>query len=60
MILVDETTKFIEDHVETNGVDPFLAYVALGSVHVPHSPPDRYLAEIKLLEYTQQNIWMCC
>jgi hypothetical protein len=48
MILVDETTKFIEDHVETNWVDPFLACVALGSVNVPHSPPDRYLGGDKI------------
>ena len=43
MILVNETTAFIEDHLQKGEDDPFFAYVALGSVHGPHSPPDRYL-----------------
>jgi len=43
MILVNETTKFIENHLDSGGEDPFFAYVAMGAAHIPHSPPDRYL-----------------
>jgi arylsulfatase A-like enzyme len=43
MILVNETIKFLNEHLETRRSSPFFAYVALGSVHVPHSPPLRYL-----------------
>ena len=43
MIVVNETEKFIDDHLRTNSSQPFFTYVALGGVHVPHSPPDRYL-----------------
>jgi arylsulfatase A-like enzyme len=42
MILVNETEKFLDDHIE-NTNDPFFLYVALGSVHIPHSPPRHYL-----------------
>jgi arylsulfatase A-like enzyme len=43
MILVNETTKFIDEHLDENLSQPFFAYVALGAVHIPHSPPYRYL-----------------
>ena len=43
MILVNETIKFVEDHVDSNPDKPFFAYVALGAVHTPHSPPYKYL-----------------
>lgn len=43
MIVVDETAKFIDDHLEKNENKPFFAYVALGAVHEPHSPPKTYL-----------------
>jgi arylsulfatase A-like enzyme len=45
MILVNETTKFIDDHLDNrlNADDPFFTYVALGSVHAPHSPPNHYI-----------------
>ena len=55
MILVNETIAFIDNHLiqqeqeketllsSSSSPTPFFAYVALGSVHVPHSPPDRYL-----------------
>jgi arylsulfatase A-like enzyme len=43
MILVNETIKFVEDHVDSNTDKPFFAYVALGAVHAPHSPPYKYL-----------------
>ena len=39
MILVNETEKFIDDHINDRPSDPFFAYVATGSVHLPHSPP---------------------
>lgn len=41
-ILVNETSQFIHDHLEDRPEDPFFAYIALGSVHIPHSPPTKY------------------
>ena len=44
MVLVNETERFIDSHLSsTRQDDPFFAYVALGSVHLPHSPPYSYL-----------------
>ena len=43
MILVNETTRFIDEHLAATPSDPFFTYVALGSVHVPHSPPNHYM-----------------
>lgn len=43
MILVNETNAFLDLHMKTRKHDPFFAYVALGSVHIPHSPPRKYL-----------------
>jgi len=43
MMLVNETTRFIDEHLAEKTSEPFFAYVALGAVHVPHSPPDHYL-----------------
>jgi len=45
MILVNETEAFIKNHLQTRPEDPFLTYVALGGVHTPHSPPDKYMNE---------------
>ena len=43
-ILVNETTKFIDQHlVNSQTGDPFFVYVPLGAAHTPHTPPDRYL-----------------
>jgi len=42
-IVVEETLEFIENHLQRSPDKPFFAYAALGSVHVPHSPPDVYL-----------------
>mmetsp|Transcript_6510 Transcript_6510/g.12260 ORF Transcript_6510/g.12260 Transcript_6510/m.12260 type:complete len:419 (+) Transcript_6510:2115-3371(+) len=42
MILVNETISFLDDHMSTRPNDPFFAYVALGQVHIPHSPPKHY------------------
>jgi Arylsulfatase A and related enzymes len=43
MILVNKTLSFFEEHEHTRPNDPFFAYVALGQVHLPHSPPQYYL-----------------
>jgi len=43
MILVNETIAFIDNHLENSADQPFFTYVALGSVHIPHSPPNFYL-----------------
>jgi arylsulfatase A len=43
MILVNETEKFIDNHLKSRSEDPFFTYLALGAVHTPHSPPDHYL-----------------
>jgi arylsulfatase A-like enzyme len=39
MILVNETIAFVDNHLDDKPDDPFFAYVALGGVHIPHSPP---------------------
>mmetsp|Transcript_10454 Transcript_10454/g.14774 ORF Transcript_10454/g.14774 Transcript_10454/m.14774 type:complete len:624 (+) Transcript_10454:91-1962(+) len=41
--LVKETERFLDDHQDRRKDDPFFAYVALGSAHIPHSPPRKYL-----------------
>ena len=43
MILVNETEKFLDEHLENNSEKPFFTYVSLGSVHGPHSPPYEYI-----------------
>lgn len=43
MIVVNETSKFIDKHMEETPSQPFFTYVALGAVHIPHSPPYHYL-----------------
>ena len=43
MILVNETESFVEHHLIKRPDDPFFTYVALGSVHAPHSPQYQYL-----------------
>ena len=51
-ILVNETEAFLDDYLSrrTNesSTDPFFAYVALGAVHGPHSPPNTYLDGTKV------------
>jgi arylsulfatase A-like enzyme len=42
MILVNETRRFLDDHMKKRKDDPFFAYVALGNVHTPHAPPKKY------------------
>ena len=49
MILVNETEKFLERHVQNNNSSqPFFTYVSLGGVHIPHSPPDKYIDGSKI------------
>ncbi len=43
MILVNETEKFLDMHLQNQADKPFFSYVALGSVHTPHSPPNKFL-----------------
>lgn len=43
MIVVNETEKFIDQHIGSGADNPFFVYAALGAVHGPHSPPDFYL-----------------
>mmetsp|Transcript_8380 Transcript_8380/g.10603 ORF Transcript_8380/g.10603 Transcript_8380/m.10603 type:complete len:570 (-) Transcript_8380:138-1847(-) len=42
MRLVNETKIFLDSHLASSD-KPFFGYVALGSVHTPHSPPDKYI-----------------
>mmetsp|Transcript_12143 Transcript_12143/g.14122 ORF Transcript_12143/g.14122 Transcript_12143/m.14122 type:complete len:335 (+) Transcript_12143:845-1849(+) len=43
MIVARETKRFIRIHKQKKKPnDPFFAYVALGGVHIPHSPPRQY------------------
>ncbi len=59
MILVNETEKFIDDHLVLNPDQPFFAYVALGAVHVPHSPPYRYIDGSRVRkEYASRHLDM--
>jgi len=49
MTLVNETIHFLDDHLASaRADDPFFAYVALGAVHLPNSPPDLYFNESKV------------
>ncbi len=42
-IIVNETARFIDDHLESNRKnDPMFIYASLGAVHTPHSPPNAY------------------
>jgi hypothetical protein len=45
MIVVNETEKFIDEHLQSNDLSkkPFFAYLPLGAAHQPHSPPYHYL-----------------
>ena len=43
MILVKKTKSFINFHLKKMPDKPFFTYVALGSVHVPHTPANEYL-----------------
>eukprot|EP00928_Gymnodinium_smaydae_P097404 TRINITY_DN8820_c0_g2_i1.p1 TRINITY_DN8820_c0_g2~~TRINITY_DN8820_c0_g2_i1.p1 ORF type:complete len:610 (+),score=32.45 TRINITY_DN8820_c0_g2_i1:39-1868(+) len=43
MILVNETIRFVDDHLATRPDQPFFAYVSLGTAHTPHSAPFFYL-----------------
>ncbi len=36
MALVNETARFLDDHEMNRQDSPFFAYIALGSVHIPH------------------------
>lgn len=42
MKMVHEAKRFIRLHKKKKPNDPFFAYVALGGVHLPHSPPREY------------------
>ncbi len=42
-VLVKETEAFVEEHLQKRPSDPMFMYVALGSVHEPHSPPVSYM-----------------
>ncbi len=43
-IIVNETAKFIDDHLASNRKDdPMFLYASLGAVHTPQSPPNLYL-----------------
>ena len=43
MILVNETSEFIERHLQESSEKPFFAYVGFGAVHSPHAPPKKYI-----------------
>jgi hypothetical protein len=55
MILVNETKAFLDQNMDSS--DPFFAYVALGAVHLPNSPPDEFLDGSKVAgEYGTQHM----
>ena len=43
MIIVNETEEFIDNHLQTSPNEVFFAYIALGSVHYPHTSPKFWL-----------------
>ena len=43
MIVVNETIAFLDGHMQDRASDPFFSLVSLGAVHLPHSPPDKYI-----------------
>ena len=57
MILLKETEEFLDNHKKTRQDDPFFAYVALGAVHVPQSPPLNYIDGTKVYgEYGNRHL----
>ena len=55
-ILVNETEAFLDDYLgNESSTDPFFAYVALGAVHGPHSPPNTYLDGTKVAGTYKSN-----
>lgn len=42
-IVVNETEAFLDNHLKFNANDPFFSYVALGAIHLPHSPPTHFM-----------------
>lgn len=42
MILVNDTEAFVDHRMANSPNSSFFAYIALGAVHGPHSPPDEY------------------
>ncbi len=58
-ILVNESESFLDNHMENRKGDPFFLYVALGSVHIPHTPPRHYLDNTPVLgEYPGKHLDM--
>lgn len=43
MILVNETKAFLDKHLNNKSADPFFTYIALGGVHLPHTPPYKFM-----------------
>jgi arylsulfatase A-like enzyme len=54
-ILVEETKSFLDHHADTRPDDPFFTYVSLGSVHIPHSPPNTYMDGTTPINGTQPS-----
>ena len=57
MILVNETIRFLDEHLDKTPNDPFFVYFATGSVHKPHSPPKQYINGAAI-DKTQYNAHM--
>jgi len=45
-IVVNETMQFIDSHLQEMSDDPMFMYVALGAVHKPFTPPNKYMNTI--------------
>ena len=44
-----KTASFIDAHIVSDqSEDPWCVHASLGSVHIPHSPPDYYLDGTKI------------
>lgn len=45
--LIDQSTRYIADHIAHRAQDPFFLYLALGAGHAPHHAPAKYLEAVR-------------
>jgi arylsulfatase A-like enzyme len=45
--LIDQSTRYISDHIAHRPDDPFFLYLPLGAAHAPHQAPDKFLESVR-------------
>jgi len=45
--LVDQSTRYVADHIANRSVSPFFLYLALGAGHAPHHAPPEYMQAVR-------------